>query len=83
MQGEVSQQVLETRMFETGHRLVILAQAKRAEQIEVQVPCRHLFASVLRVAVRLIVAHRSTPLGAHDSVYTAAVASPSIKFLSR
>jgi len=39
MQGEISQQMLETRMFETGHRLVTPAQAKRAEQIEVQAPC--------------------------------------------
>lgn len=38
MQGEVSQQVLEARMLETRHRLVTLAQAKRAEQIKVQAP---------------------------------------------
>lgn len=39
MQGEVSQQVLETRMVEAGHKLVVLFKVKRAEQIEVQGHC--------------------------------------------
>ena len=46
MQDEVSQQVLEARMFETSHRLINPTQAKRTEQIEMQALCCPLFASV-------------------------------------
>jgi hypothetical protein len=62
MQHEISRHLLEARLVKACDRLVVLKQAKQAQQVEMQTRGWHPFASVRGLGAQFYVERRRCPL---------------------